>query len=152
VASYNHVVHRICSKLKFCDKEPTDANKIEKHYLLCFHLIEYCSSNTRLIITRFILNLFMHCLMQKNMINFLRGIIVSALLVQRLFLRFIIYRVTLWISSMDPFQRTNLVNANTTRGKGLIHIRGRRKNENPKMTTSVIDVLIFVFCQELSYY
>ena len=30
VADYNHVVHRICSKLKFYEKESTDANKIEK--------------------------------------------------------------------------------------------------------------------------
>jgi hypothetical protein len=30
VADYNHVVHRICSKLKFCEKEPTDTDKIEK--------------------------------------------------------------------------------------------------------------------------
>lgn len=30
VADYNHAVHRICSKLKFCEKEPSDADKIEK--------------------------------------------------------------------------------------------------------------------------
>jgi endonuclease III len=30
VADYNHVVHRICSRLKFCEKEATDADKIEK--------------------------------------------------------------------------------------------------------------------------
>ena len=30
MADYNHAVHRICSKLKFCEKEPTDADKIEK--------------------------------------------------------------------------------------------------------------------------
>ena len=30
VADYNHAVHKICSKLKFCEKEPTDADKIEK--------------------------------------------------------------------------------------------------------------------------
>jgi hypothetical protein len=30
VADYNHTFHRICSRLKFCEKEPTDANKIEK--------------------------------------------------------------------------------------------------------------------------
>ena len=30
VVDYNHIVHRICSKLKFCEKEPTNANKIEK--------------------------------------------------------------------------------------------------------------------------
>jgi hypothetical protein len=28
VVEYNHVVHTICSKLKFCEKEPTDAEKI----------------------------------------------------------------------------------------------------------------------------
>ena len=30
VSDYNHVVHRICSKLQFCEKEPSDADKIEK--------------------------------------------------------------------------------------------------------------------------
>jgi hypothetical protein len=30
VAEYNHDVHNICSKLKFCDKEATEAEKIEK--------------------------------------------------------------------------------------------------------------------------
>jgi hypothetical protein len=30
VADYNHVVHIICSHLKFCEKDPTDADKIEK--------------------------------------------------------------------------------------------------------------------------
>jgi len=30
VSDYNHVVHKICSKLQFCEKEPTNADKIEK--------------------------------------------------------------------------------------------------------------------------
>jgi len=30
VAYYNHTVHRIYSKFKFCEKEPLDTNKIEK--------------------------------------------------------------------------------------------------------------------------
>ena len=30
VSDYNDVVHRICSKLQFCEKKPTDADKIEK--------------------------------------------------------------------------------------------------------------------------
>ena len=30
MVDYNHIVHRIYSKLKFCEKEPTDADKIEK--------------------------------------------------------------------------------------------------------------------------
>ena len=29
IDDYNHAFHRICSKLKFCDKEPTDEEKIE---------------------------------------------------------------------------------------------------------------------------
>ena len=29
-SDYNHVVYRICSKLKLCEKEPSDADKIEK--------------------------------------------------------------------------------------------------------------------------
>jgi len=28
--TYNHAVHKICQKLKFCEKEPSDADKIEK--------------------------------------------------------------------------------------------------------------------------
>ena len=30
VSDYNHVVHRICSKLQFCEKEPSNEDKIEK--------------------------------------------------------------------------------------------------------------------------
>ena len=30
MSDYNHDVHRICSKLQFCEKKPTDADKIEK--------------------------------------------------------------------------------------------------------------------------
>jgi hypothetical protein len=30
VADYNHAIHRICSKLKFYEKKPTDTDKIEK--------------------------------------------------------------------------------------------------------------------------
>ena len=28
--AYNHAVHKICQKLKFCEKEPSDLDKIEK--------------------------------------------------------------------------------------------------------------------------
>jgi hypothetical protein len=30
LAEYNHALHSICSKLKFCEKEPSEADKIEK--------------------------------------------------------------------------------------------------------------------------
>uniref|UniRef100_J3NDB7 Uncharacterized protein n=1 Tax=Oryza brachyantha TaxID=4533 RepID=J3NDB7_ORYBR len=29
VGEYNHAIHKICAKLKFCEKEPSDADKIE---------------------------------------------------------------------------------------------------------------------------
>lgn len=30
IGDFNHAVHKICSKLRFCEKEPSDADKIEK--------------------------------------------------------------------------------------------------------------------------
>jgi hypothetical protein len=30
IGDYNHVVHNICAKLWFCEKEPSDQDKIEK--------------------------------------------------------------------------------------------------------------------------
>jgi hypothetical protein len=30
ITDYNHTVHNICTRLKFCEKEPTDAEKIQK--------------------------------------------------------------------------------------------------------------------------
>jgi hypothetical protein len=30
VDEFNHAVHNICSKLQFCEREPTKADKIEK--------------------------------------------------------------------------------------------------------------------------
>jgi hypothetical protein len=30
IEDYNHVVHKICAKLRFCKKEPSDEVKIEK--------------------------------------------------------------------------------------------------------------------------
>jgi hypothetical protein len=30
IEDYNHVVHKICTKLQFCEKEPSDEDKIEK--------------------------------------------------------------------------------------------------------------------------
>ena len=29
IDKFNHVVHKICSKLRFCEKEPSEADKIE---------------------------------------------------------------------------------------------------------------------------
>jgi hypothetical protein len=50
VAEYNHVLHIICSKLKFCEKEPTEAEKIEKTQstmILEDRILhqQYCSNN-----------------------------------------------------------------------------------------------------------
>jgi hypothetical protein len=30
ITDYNHTVHNICTRFKFCEKEPTDAEKIQK--------------------------------------------------------------------------------------------------------------------------
>jgi hypothetical protein len=34
IGDYNHDVHKICARLRFCDKEPSNADKIEKHFKL----------------------------------------------------------------------------------------------------------------------
>jgi len=31
IGDYNHAVHKICARLRFCGKEPSDADKIEKN-------------------------------------------------------------------------------------------------------------------------
>jgi hypothetical protein len=30
IGDYNHVIHKICARLRFCEKEPFDEEKIEK--------------------------------------------------------------------------------------------------------------------------
>jgi hypothetical protein len=30
IGEYNHVVHKMCAKLRFCEKEPFKADEIEK--------------------------------------------------------------------------------------------------------------------------
>jgi hypothetical protein len=30
IEDYNHVVHKICARLRFCEKEPSEVDKIEK--------------------------------------------------------------------------------------------------------------------------
>ena len=71
VADYNHDVHKIYSKLKFCEKEPTHADKIEKTLSTMLPSNRVLQHNTGLKILRFIPSLFIHCLKQKNMMNFL---------------------------------------------------------------------------------
>ena len=70
VADYNHVVHKFFSKLKFCKKEPMDADKIEKTLSTIVSSNRVLQHNTGLKILRFIPSLFIHCLKQKNMMNF----------------------------------------------------------------------------------
>jgi hypothetical protein len=52
-------------------------------------------------------------------------------------MRFKTYRKILGISSINPLQRTKLVNTNTTGDKGLIQTRERGIMRNSKMTISV---------------
>ena len=46
------------------------------------------------------------------------------------------------ISSMDPLQRTNLVNTNIIESKDLTHTSGKEIMRDPKKTTSITDVVI----------
>jgi hypothetical protein len=35
IKDYNHVIHKICARLCFCEKEPSEVDKIEKYFKLC---------------------------------------------------------------------------------------------------------------------
>jgi hypothetical protein len=39
IEDYNHVVYKICTKLQFCEKEPSDEDKIEKTLTTMLHQI-----------------------------------------------------------------------------------------------------------------
>jgi hypothetical protein len=30
INDYNHIIHKVCAKLRFCEKEPSEEDKIEK--------------------------------------------------------------------------------------------------------------------------
>jgi hypothetical protein len=32
IEDYNHVIHKICAKLSFCEKEPSEGDKIKKTF------------------------------------------------------------------------------------------------------------------------
>jgi Co/Zn/Cd efflux system component len=93
VIDYNHVVHKICSKLKFCEKDPIDADKIEKtlstmlpadRVLQPHHWPNKYTQYSQLI----------HTLTQAEKHDeLLMKTIISTRLVQHLFLRFIVCRV-----------------------------------------------------------
>jgi hypothetical protein len=38
IGGYNHVIHKICARLRFCEKEPSKADKIEKTLQIMLHL------------------------------------------------------------------------------------------------------------------
>ena len=127
----------------FCEKEPMDVDKIEKTLSTIVSSNRVLQHNTGLKILRFIPSLFIHCLKQKNMMNFFWRIVISNLLVRRLCQWFTMYRKRLRIiSSMDLLQRTNLVNANTIESKDLIRTSGKETKRDPRKTTSVTDMVI----------
>jgi hypothetical protein len=69
IGEYNHVVHKICVRLKFCEKEHSEADKIEKTLKLCFLRIGFCNINTVLRITKLTQILFMISSKQKSMMS-----------------------------------------------------------------------------------
>jgi hypothetical protein len=60
IGKYNHDVHKICAKLHFCEKEPSEVDKIEKILQTkCFLQIESCNINIVPRITKLTQILFM---------------------------------------------------------------------------------------------
>jgi hypothetical protein len=57
IAKYNHALHSICSMLKFCEKEPSEAEKIEKTLSTMLLEDKYCITNIALTISSNIFNI-----------------------------------------------------------------------------------------------
>ena len=90
VGEYNHEVHKISSKLRFCGKEPTDAEKIEKKLcLLYFHLTGSSSTSTVHATTKSIPTLFIYYFRMKSMMSCSLRMALNARLVLNLYLKFI---------------------------------------------------------------
>jgi hypothetical protein len=68
---YNNVIHKICARFLFCEKEPSKVNKIEKHFKPCFLRIESCNINIVPRIIKLTQILFMISSIQKSMISLL---------------------------------------------------------------------------------
>jgi hypothetical protein len=69
IGEYNHVVHKICARLRFYEKEPFEADKIKKPFKLCFLRIGSCNISTVIRITKLTQILFMISSKQKSMMS-----------------------------------------------------------------------------------
>jgi hypothetical protein len=69
IGEYNHVVHKICVRLRFCEKEPLKQIKLKRHFKLCILRIGSYNTNTMPIITKLTQILFVISSKQKSMMS-----------------------------------------------------------------------------------
>jgi hypothetical protein len=88
IENYNHVIHKICAKLWFCDKEPSKEDKIEKTLQTMLPLIRSYNINTGPRTTNTTLTSFVTYSRLRSMMNLLLRIITNVVLELLLPLRF----------------------------------------------------------------
>jgi hypothetical protein len=69
IRDYNHAVHKICAKLWFCEKEPSDKDKIEKTLTTMLPSDRVLKHQYRARITNVTQNLYMTSFWQRSMMN-----------------------------------------------------------------------------------
>jgi len=115
VDAYNHAVHKICQKLKFCEKEPSVADKIEK------------TLSTMLLSERLITQQYRE-----------KGFTVYANLIQTLRQAEKNHELTVWNSQQQPPSNAPLpevhVTQRTGRGDSSSHPRNHSSGQRMKRT------------------
>jgi hypothetical protein len=92
IEDYNHAIHKVCPKLWFCEKEPSEEDKIERLFRLCSLLIGSYNINIGPRTTKNMLASFVTYSRLRNMMNLLLRIITNIVLSLLLSLRSITMR------------------------------------------------------------
>jgi hypothetical protein len=88
IEDYNHTINKVCAKLQFCEKEPSEEDRLKRLFRLCSPLIGSYNINTGLRTTNTMLTSFVTYSRLRSMMNLLLRIITNVMLELLLSLRF----------------------------------------------------------------
>jgi hypothetical protein len=92
IDDYNHTIHKVCAKLQFCEKEPSEEDKIENTLQIMLPSDRSYNTNIKPKTTNTMLTSFVTYSRLRSMINLLLRIITNIMLGLLVSLRFITMR------------------------------------------------------------
>jgi hypothetical protein len=92
IEDYNHAIHKVCAKLQFCEKEPSEEDKIENTLQIMLPSDRSYNINIKPKTTNTMLTSFVTYSRLRSMINLLLRIITNIMLGLLVSLRFITMR------------------------------------------------------------